>query len=356
MLQLVNYSELLGSEINLSWYKAGGIRDKMTGNIFVKNLAANTKSRDLQGFFSQYGRIFSCRVKYGLNGVCRGYGYVQFEDKESAAKAIAETSGKELLGHKVEVCAFQARIARNSSPLAYNNLFVKWIPKNYTKEQLSALFTPYGKITSAIVVKENPDLPVNKGFGFVCFEKPQEAKAAEEGLRNKEVEGQKLYVARALSKEEHKKQMRESRMTTFRDCNLYVKYLPDDTNDEKLKTAFEEFGRVMSARVMVDARRDLATGQVEYKSRNYGFICFSTKEEAKKAVLESGKKDILGRHLYVAIAERKEDRMARNASMYAFPPYPGQVPMGYFGMPPPMYQPPYMRPHPRYVHYHLITF
>ena len=343
--QLMNYSELNGSELHVSWYRTGGIRDKMTGNIFVKNLGINTRSKDLCGFFSQYGRILSCRVKYGANNVCRGYGYVQFDSKEAAEKAIGEVQGREFQGRKLEVCAFKARMTRNSNPLAYTNLFVKWIPKTYTKEQLEALFAPYGKITSAIVIKESPDLPLNKGFGFVCFDKSQEAKAAEEALRNKEVEGQKLYVARALSKEEHKKQLRESRLTTFHDCNLYVKYLSDDTNDEKLKAAFEEFGRVVSTRVMVDVRRDLATGQVETRSRNYGFVCFSTKEEAKKAVLEASKREILGRRLYVAIAERKEDRVARYSPMFAFPSFPGQPPMGYYGMPPPMYPGAYIRPH-----------
>jgi polyadenylate-binding protein len=317
----------------------------MTGNIFVKNLNTTTRSKDLHACFAEFGRIFSCRVKYAANNVCRGYGYVQFETKEAAEAAIAKANGRELQGRKIEVCPFKARMTRPSNPLTYTNLFVKWIPKSFTKEQLEALFAPYGKITSAVVIKENPDLPVNKGFGFVCFEKPQDAKTAEEALKNKEIDNQKLYVARALSKEEHKKQLRETRLTAFHDCNLYVKYLSDDTTDDKLKAGFEEFGRVMSARVMVDTRRDLTTGQVETRSRNYGFVCFSTKEEAKKALAEAGKREILGRRLYVAIAERKEDRMSRYSPMFAFPPFPGQPPMGYYGMPPPMYPGAYMRPH-----------
>ena len=325
---LVNYSELLGNEIVLTPYRTGGIKDRVTGNIFVKNLPADYKSKELHELFVTFGKIFSCKVKYNTTGRCKGYGYVQFEAKESAEKAITEATGKEVKGAKIEVCPFKAREGRTSSLTMYNNLFVKSIPRKYTNEELRSLFEPHGEIISAVVIKERADAPENKGFGFVCFKKTEDAKIAEEKLKDFLIEGKPLYVSRALSKEEHKRKIREERMRVFKDCNLFVKNIPDDVNDEALKKGFEIFGPVLSSRVMLERRQNPATDKVEYKSKNFGFVCFSNKEDAKKALAEAPTRDIFGKTLYVAIAERKEDRVAKYTQT-AFAP----MPMGFYGMP-----------------------
>lgn len=337
--ELVNYTDLLGGELQLTAYRAGGIKDRVTGNIFVKNLPADYKSKELYDLFVPYGKIFSCRVKYTADGKCKGYGYVQFDTKEAAEKAMAAVNGKEVKGAKIEVGPFKARESRNSSITMYNNLFVKCIPKKYTGEQLRALFTTYGEIVSAVVIKERADSTENRGFGFVCFTKNEDAKTAEEKMKGFVLEGQMLYVCRALSKEEHKRKMREERLKTFKDCNLYVKNLPDDVNDEALKNAFTPFGQVLSARVMVEKRLDPTTGKLEFKSKNFGFVCFSNKEDAKKALMAVPTQQIFNRSLYVAIPERKEDRVAR----YMQGPFP-PMPMGFYGMPPAMFR----GPNPRY--------
>ena len=318
------------------WYRPGGIKDRVTGNVFVKNLPANYKSKELYDLFAPYGKIFSCKVKYDSRGECKGYGYVQFEAKESAEKALADINGKDIKGSKVEVCPFKAREARSSSITMYNNLFVKCIPKKYTNEDLHTLFAKFGEIVSAVVIKERPDSPENKGFGFVCYKKNEDAKLAEEKLNNLQLEGQALYVCRALPLEEHRKKMREERLKVYKDCNIYVKNLPDEADDEALKKAFEVFGHVNSARVMVEKRQESGSDKIQLKSKNFGFVCFSNKEEAKKAVtaVMEQQQPVLGRALYAAIAERKEDRIAKfSQSMYP-------VPMGMYGMPPPMYHPP----------------
>ena len=212
-----------------------------------------------------------------------------------------------------------------------------------------SLFEPHGEIISAVVIKESPDAKENKGFGFACFKKTEDARVAEEKLANFVIEGQKLYVCRAIPKEERRKQLREERLKVFKDCNLFVKELPEDVDDEKLRKAFEEFGKVVSARVMLEKRQDLATGKTEMKSRGFGFVCYLTKEEAKNALASIPTHQMFGRTLYVAIAEKKEDRIARMSNYYVMPfpgPHPAAVyPM--YGMPPPPYGYPAPYPHPR---------
>jgi polyadenylate-binding protein len=319
-LDEVNYTEMSGKEIQLMWYQIGGIKDRITGNIFVKNLPLDFRSKELYELFSAVGRVVSCRVRYNINGTCKGYGYVQFENKETADKALKEMNGREIRGYKIDVGPFKSRDNRNSSINMYNNLFVKCIPKKFTNEDLKSLFSSCGEIVSAVIIKERAEDKENKGFGFVCFKRAEDAKTAEEKLKNAQIEGQSLHVCRALPLEEHRKKMREERFKLFKDCNVYVKNLPDDINDETLKNEFGRFGHVISARVMLEPRQDPATGNTEMKSKGYGFVCFSNKEEAKKAVQGVAEQQLFGRTVVAAIAEKKEDRMTKLAhGMYQMP-------------------------------------
>lgn len=325
VLRNINYSNLLGKEIQLTWYRPGGIKDRITGNIFIKNLPAEFTSKQLFDLFSQHGKISSCRVIYDAKGVCKGYGYVQFENKEDANTAMNSMNGKEVNGSKIEVLSFKAQRNRGNT---YNNLFVKFIPKKYTDKDLKNLFSSCGEIVSAVVMKEKPDSTENKGFGFVCFKNTEDAKTAEEKFKSVQIEGQTLYVARALALKEHKRKKREERYLQFKDCNLYVKNFDENVTDEDLKKAFETFGNVISAKVMMEPCNDSTVGKNGYISKRFGFVCFSNAEEAKKAVEAAENQPILRRKLVVAIAERKEDRAARFLQgLYQLRGYMGMYPL-----------------------------
>merc|ERR1711963_442821 len=95
-------------------------------------------------------------------------------------------------------------------------------------------------------------------------------------------------------------------MTRFQGVNLYVKNLDDTIDDDKLRQEFAPFGTITSAKVMCE----------EGRSKGFGFVCFSSPEEATKAVTEMNGRIIVSKPLYVALAQRKEDRKAHLASQY----------------------------------------
>ena len=49
----------------------------------------------------------------------------------------------------------------------FNNLYVKNFDKNFNEKDLAAMFSKFGDITSAVIMKDENN--ESKGFGFVCF-------------------------------------------------------------------------------------------------------------------------------------------------------------------------------------------
>lgn len=85
--------------------------------------------------------------------------------------------------------------------------------------------------------------------------------------------------------------------------NIYVGNLSYDTNDENLREAFEQYGKVDAARVIVDRYTD--------QSRGFGFVEMANDEEAKAAIAGMDGQDLQGRKLRVNEARPREDRRDR---------------------------------------------
>ncbi|XP_077975555.1 uncharacterized protein LOC144431373 [Styela clava] len=91
----------------------------------------------------------------------------------------------------------------------------------------------------------------------------------------------------------------ENKKNKFPGFNLYVKNLDDSFTDASLREAFKEFGVITSAKVMCDA-----SGH----SKGFGFVCFTAKDEADKALKEMNGRIVGSKPLYVAMAQKKEER------------------------------------------------
>jgi len=88
------------------------------------------------------------------------------------------------------------------------NVYVKNFDEGYDNDKLKSLFEPFGKITSCIIVKDEKT-GASKGFGFVCFEKPEEAGKAISELHNKIIGNKPLYVTLHQRKDIRQKELEQ---------------------------------------------------------------------------------------------------------------------------------------------------
>jgi len=80
-------------------------------------------------------------------------------------------------------------------------LFIGNLPFSINQDQLTAIFAPYGQIVSANIVMDRFS-GRSKGFGFVEFEKDEDAEKAAAELNDSEQMERKIVVKEAIPRPE----------------------------------------------------------------------------------------------------------------------------------------------------------
>jgi len=306
-LDTMNFISIRGKPCRIMWSQRDpSLRKSGLGNVFVKNLDKTIDHKTLYDTFSMFGNILSCKVATDDKGESRGYGFVHYTLPESAEKAIAKVNGMVIAEKKVTVAEFVPKEQRQAGTRRFTNIYIQSIPKAWNEAKLREVFEDVGAINSVHLPMEEDG--TNKGFGFANFPDPEHAAKAVEKFNNMEIDGTTMFVTRAMKKAEREKFLKEKwekakaeRQKKFAGVNLYVKYLDDSIDDERLKQEFSKFGAITSAKVMRDANN---------RSRGFGFVCFEKSEQSTIAMAEMNNKIVAGKPLYVALAQRKEVRRA----------------------------------------------
>lgn len=329
------------------------IRKSGVGNIFIKNLDTSIDHKQLYDTFSMFGNILSCKVAMDEAGNSKGYGFVHFESSESAEKSIAKLNGMQIGTLKVYVGRFiPKKDWQRQKENSWTNVFAKNLPFAFTDANLMDLFKEFGPVTSCVVMKapeappkkpaaaapsseeakadgaegekkETPaadakaeEAPARTSFGFVNFKNHEDARRAVEGVNGKAIEGREVYCGRAQKKAERQNELRRKfealkmeRMTKYQGINLYIKNLEDDVTEERLRKEFGQYGKIKSVKIMEE----------KGVSRGFGFVCYTTPEEAQRAMAEMNGRILPGctKPLYVNLHEPQELRRQKLAAQYA---------------------------------------
>ncbi|KAL7206485.1 hypothetical protein ACSBR2_019242 [Camellia fascicularis] len=315
-LEVLNFTPLNGTPIRVMYsHRDPSMRKSGAGNIFIKNLDKAIDHKALHDTFSSFGNILSCKVATDPSGQSKGYGFVQYDSEEAAQKAIEKLNGMLLNDKQVYVGPFLRKQEREMAldKVKFTNVFVKNLSESTTEEDLKKIFGDFGAITSAVLMRDADGN--SKCFGFVNFENADDAARSVESLNGQKIDNKEWFVGKAQKKSERELELKNRFEQTVKEAadksqglNLYIKNLDDSIGDDKLKELFSPFGIITSYKVMRDPSG---------VSRGSGFVAFSTPEEASRALLEMNGKMIVSKPLYVAHAQRKEDRRARLQAQFS---------------------------------------
>eukprot|EP00591_Stephanopyxis_turris_P010257 CAMPEP_0195517322 /NCGR_PEP_ID=MMETSP0794_2-20130614/10350_1 /TAXON_ID=515487 /ORGANISM="Stephanopyxis turris, Strain CCMP 815" /LENGTH=794 /DNA_ID=CAMNT_0040646105 /DNA_START=128 /DNA_END=2512 /DNA_ORIENTATION=+ len=314
-------------------------------NCFVKNIPLEWDDAKLQETFAAYGEVLSASVAMGFPK--------QFRKKKAATKKAA--AAKEAAKKEGDDAKKDEADAEKKSDDKAPEGDAKSAPnpaKSSTDTPTSAASDaaapaddsaePKAEEKAKPVADEAKDSKehagsknggekverkkTSLGYGFVSFLQHESAVAAVEQLNTKKfsskVDGEdvelELYVGRAQKKVERERELRAKfdalkidRISKFQGVNLYVKNLDDNVTDDQLRDEFAVFGTITSARVMKDMK--------DGRSRGFGFVCYSSPEEATRAVNEMNGKLIAQKPIFVALAQRKEVRRAQLEAQHSGP-------------------------------------
>jgi len=303
---------LNGRACRIMWSRRDpSIRKSGVGNIFIKNLDPSVDHANLYDIFSTFGNIHSCKLATNAAGLSRGFGFVHFHTQESADNAIKKMNNLKVNGKQIYVAPFiSSRERQRKNPEeVYTNVYVKNIDESVTQEEFQKHFEQFGQITSAKLM--HTDQPSKTRFGFVNFMNHEEAVKCVNSTLNTEFHGKTLYAGRAQSQTERNEELRKRRdesANKYQGHNLYIKNIDDTVDEEKLRKAFAEFGTITSVKIMATDKG---------ASKGFGFVCYSKRDEAQAALTKMNNQMLDNKPLYVALAQRKDQRRAQLEAHYA---------------------------------------
>ena len=174
--------------------------------IFVGRLSWSIDGDWLKSEFEHIGGVLGARVIYERGtDRSKGYGYVDFKNKEFAEKAVKEMQGKEIDGREINCDMSNSRPATNNNgndrarkfgdvpSEPSETLFLGNLSFGANTDEISELFSKYGEIVS-VRLPTHPETEQPKGFGYVQYGNVEDAKKALEALNGEYIDNRPVRL------------------------------------------------------------------------------------------------------------------------------------------------------------------
>ncbi|XP_065313696.1 uncharacterized protein DDB_G0283357-like isoform X5 [Gordionus sp. m RMFG-2023] len=148
-------------------------------NLYIKGLSKITTDKDLLDLCHRFGNIISTKAILDKEtNLCKGFGFVDFEDADSAQTALKElrSSGS------------QVQMAKQQS-LDSTNLYIANLPPHMQERDLEKMISPYGPVLSIRILKEMGNNLKSRGVGFARMESRSCCERVISNINGKIVEG-----------------------------------------------------------------------------------------------------------------------------------------------------------------------
>lgn len=282
-LEEMNNCQIAGKQIVLNKQKDREFDSN--ANLLVRNLPKSMDQRKMAEMFTKFGKIGSCKLEMYADGTSRGFGYVQFDEVDSAKKAIAELDGSDQDGSKISVLVHSKRDEREGTQTErYTNLFLQNLPKDYSVEQLRGLFNSYGEIASV-------QLGSKAGHAYVSFKEHNDAKKALEAVNMKLKLGDETVL---VSPHVYKKESNlapkgssanpivQNQKEMFK-SNIYVRFIPKEVTKEELEAEFSQAGTICSTRMKPYEMTNQMDGS-KFVSYQIAYVLYDEVKSAQKCI------------------------------------------------------------------------
>ncbi|KAF2449974.1 hypothetical protein P171DRAFT_351254 [Karstenula rhodostoma CBS 690.94] len=228
--------------------------------LYVANYPAHADEPYIRKLFAPFGEIVNVRfpsLKYNTH---RRFCYTQFVNGDDAI-AATKLDGTDVEGLKIiaKISNPNAKKKRDGATAEGREVYVWKLNFRIKKREIQEAFAQFGKI-------ERVNIPTlvngnNKGFGYVVYERKEDADAAVAGMNGKDFWGMELKVeiandrgdtkpkvkstienATSLADQEATPSKQDTTTGTRGDRTIALLNVPDTVNDVRIKSLAEPYG------------------------------------------------------------------------------------------------------------------
>lgn len=261
-------------------------RNAPSSTLYVRNLAYEATQAQVAAVFAPY-RVKEVRLMSDRDGRSRGFGYAEFHSVEDARRALNEKNNTEVAGRNIGLDFAEPPRERASPPqrsptmpthAPSDTLFLGGLAYSSTEDSIRRAFAACRGIVSVRIAIDPQGQA--KGFGYLQFDSVANAQAAMV-MNGANVDGRAIRLD--FAEPQKPREPREPRAprpvaapTAAPTPKLYVGGLSFNTTTPALKAAFERYGTVTDAIVMID--------RATHRSKGFGYVTFASQEEATAAL------------------------------------------------------------------------
>ncbi|SPO26791.1 related to polyadenylate-binding protein 3 [Ustilago trichophora] len=253
----------------------------------IKQLPPNTDDALVYDLFRRFGplRRAQCILTNpaGIHTGFKGMASLEFYFEEDAQRAETEMHCADVGGKTISVAVDTAVRKVSASASEFSPSATPFVPNN-SMSAAAPSFAPTTPATRSVSAGSSASIYATAGASS-----PNDTRtAAQKGSR-----GSLQYSSQA---------------STYVDpCNLFIKNLDAEINSNDLFDTFKAFGHIVSARVMRDN---------DGKSREFGFVSFTTPDEARQALQAMDNAKIGSKKITVRLHEPKTMRQEKLAARF----------------------------------------
>ena len=306
-----NGKEWYGKKLYVSQFVKNRPRKPLRfNNVYVRNIPKEWNENEVRKYFSKYGEIGSMIVRE--------------PQKDKLKKDLPEEKIRQILNHKYAFVCYKS-LDGPAEKVVSKVPYLKLFDDNYNKkvEEIAKKVNSCGvkeadifKCACYILDNDLGDKFKGKEELIKIIIDFNDAIKDTDGSYKVKNQEDRLYCCQALKKSERDKKLKmlyekikKKIKEKYKFCNLYIKNLPEDYTDDKLKELFGKYGKIRSAKIV---KRELESFYLIPRKivKIFGFVCYYDPTEAREAKKNLNDLSLLinGPKLYVDYHQTKKER------------------------------------------------